>query len=345
MNRKTEKDKLCLYHYFDRRTGPFRSLSAVSDKEAAEVLAGIKAERPDSMCAGRDETYLGKRRRCESLLLSGAKAKGVNTSNNKPHYMVFGHSPWLMSWYERGDFICIPIEEFDISSLSFTYGDSMPTFSPAVNDGKEYRNTVYTYEEILDIIDRYGLPQENDPEGRNGPERYIEAQVWSDETVGNYYYTAYALKMQYTGKNVPDSGISCVPFTSDRTAEYIRLYNESFYPVRRVLDIEPYNWYHITADLSERTENTFLLIGGDRIIGTVSCIGNEVDDLFVRANERGRGYGRRLLLWAVSHIREYSEEPVTLYVADINDAVRLYAKVGFSKVEKTVIKNVKRVKF
>ena len=80
----------------------------------------------------------------------------------------------------------IPIEEFDKATLSFTYGDSMPTFSKAVNDGKEYRQKLYTYDEILKIIEKYGLPQDWNDDGKFGPESYVEVHVWSDETVGKY---------------------------------------------------------------------------------------------------------------------------------------------------------------
>jgi len=59
----------------------------------------------------------------------------------------------------------------------------MPTFSPLVNDGKEYRKKVYTYPEILQIIKKYGLPQDWNADGSHGPERYIEVQVWSDRGV------------------------------------------------------------------------------------------------------------------------------------------------------------------
>ena len=72
------------------------------------------------------------------------------------------------------------------NNLSFTYGDSMPTFSPTINDGREYRHQLYTYKEILKIIDKYGLPQDWNDDGKYGPERYIEVHVWSDETVGRY---------------------------------------------------------------------------------------------------------------------------------------------------------------
>lgn len=62
----------------------------------------------------------------------------------------------------------------------------MPTFSPLVTDGREYRKKLYTYEEILGIIDKYGLPQEWNEGGAHGPERYIEVHVWSEEVIKKF---------------------------------------------------------------------------------------------------------------------------------------------------------------
>ncbi len=55
-----------------------------------------------------------------------------------------------------------------------------------MNDGKEYRKKIYFYTEILELIQKYGLPQQWNAEGLYGPERYIEAQVWSDRSVSRY---------------------------------------------------------------------------------------------------------------------------------------------------------------
>ena len=40
--------------------------------------------------------------------------------------------------------------------------------------------------EILRIIDKYGLPQDWNPDGVYGPERYVEAHVWSDDPIDRY---------------------------------------------------------------------------------------------------------------------------------------------------------------
>ncbi len=167
-----------LYHYYDKRSGPFRSLTNLSNEEAFSVLEKIKAERPNSFSAQRDIDYVVKRSNCEALVREQARKKGIIMDIPSPHYMVVEECPWLRTWYEEPEVVVIPLEKLDTRKISFTYGDSMPTFSPRVNDGKEYRKKVYTYEEILEILEKYGLPQEWNADGANGPERYIEAQVW-----------------------------------------------------------------------------------------------------------------------------------------------------------------------
>ena len=53
-------------------------------------------------------------------------------------------------------------------------------------DGKAYRGQVYVLEELSGLLEQYGLPQVWNREGKYGPERYIEAQVWDDEPIQDY---------------------------------------------------------------------------------------------------------------------------------------------------------------
>lgn len=175
-----------LYHYFDRTIGPFRNLSDLSMEDANKILQEIASTKPNVQCAKRSSGYMQARAYYESILRSEFRKKGGLIQRQVPHYMVVEHSPWLSSWYENSAFIRIPIEAFDLRTVSFTYGDSHPTFSEKVNDGKEYRKKLYTYDEILKIIEKYGLPQEWNDDGKHGPERYIEAHIWSDETIKRY---------------------------------------------------------------------------------------------------------------------------------------------------------------
>lgn len=177
-----------LYHYYDRSIGPFVSLSDLQREEAENVMAKIKSDKPGTQCARRDPDYMFRRRMYEDILRKEFLKKGGIVERNSPHYMVVEHSPWLATWFENSAAIKIPITAFNTATISFTYGDSHPTFSPwpREDDWKEYRRQLYTYDEILKIIDKYDLPQKWNDDGKNGPERYIEAHIWSDETIGQY---------------------------------------------------------------------------------------------------------------------------------------------------------------
>lgn len=177
-----------LYHYFDKSIGAFKNLSELPTDQAKNILETIKKEKPNVQCAVRQPTYVEDRHYYEEILRTEFKKKGGIVKKNYPHYMVVEHSPWLSTWFDNCDLIKIPLQEFDLRTISFTYGDSHPVFSPRVNrmDGKEYRKKLYTYDEILKIIDKYGLPQDWNDDGKHGPERYIEAHIWCDETISKY---------------------------------------------------------------------------------------------------------------------------------------------------------------
>ncbi|TVQ26804.1 MAG: hypothetical protein EA382_04875 [Spirochaetaceae bacterium] len=168
-----------LYHYFEKSVGPFRNLSDLDGEIAQVILDEIKRTNV-TFAAHRYDGYLARRKELECVARELFIAKGGRPIRRVPHYMVIGACPWLNTWYSDPAFVTIPVSHFDTSTLSFTYGDLFPTFSPRVADGKEYRSTVYTWEEIKGVIARYGLPQEWNPVGEFGPERYVEVQVWCE---------------------------------------------------------------------------------------------------------------------------------------------------------------------
>lgn len=177
-----------LYHYFDRSIGPFVNLCDLPLDEAKAVLQTIRREKPGVQSAKRRETYMEDRLFYEEILRTAFLKKGGVIRRKSPHYMVVEHSPWLSTWFENCAYIKIPIEAFDLRTVSFTYGDSHPTFSPRprADDWKEYRRQLYTYEEIGKVIEKYGLPQDWNDDGRFGPERYVEAHIWCDEVIEEY---------------------------------------------------------------------------------------------------------------------------------------------------------------
>jgi len=179
-----------LYHYYDASVGAFVSLSNLTIDEANDVLSMIKETKPNSQSASRSHSYMQRRHFIEELIKTEFEKKGGVVKRGKPHYMVVEHSPWLSTWFENGGAVKIPICEFDVKTISFTYGDSFPVFSDTVHKmaDMEWHKTVYTYDEIIKIIEKYGLPQDWNDDGAHGSSRYVEAHVWAEETVGRYFY-------------------------------------------------------------------------------------------------------------------------------------------------------------
>ena len=143
--------------------------------------------------------------------------------------------------------------------------------------------------------------------------------------------------MKYVNDSVEKSNIVCIPFKEEFFQEYMRIYNDCFYEMRKALDIQPYNFLNEYNQIVEKVKDIYLLINQGETIGSVACYGNEIDDLIVNKKFQHKGYGKQILLWGMQHIRAKSNEPITLHVAEWNnDALMLYKKVGFevANVEK-----------
>lgn len=172
-----------LYHYFDRDIGPFRNLSKLTSAES-EVVSNQIRLKGNTFASRRSEDYMSIRRELESLARNQFIAKGGNPRNSFPHYMTLGSCDWLKTWYTSPDVIEIPWDQFAVESVSFTYGDLFPTMR--YQDDKPYRKQVYTKLEIVELIDKYGFPQDWNRDGDKGPERYIEAQIWDEKVIERY---------------------------------------------------------------------------------------------------------------------------------------------------------------
>jgi len=174
-----------LYHYFEKEAGPFANLSELSLDDEQKIQDKLKREGK-VFAAQRNAEYFSRRRYLEQLVRKLFMEKGGCPIRQTPYYMVVGECPWLETWYQAGRHVKIPISEFDLKTISFTYGDMFPTFSPKVTDDLEFRRTVYTYDEILNIIDKYGLPQNTWRQSVFAQPAYVEVQVWSDEPIAHY---------------------------------------------------------------------------------------------------------------------------------------------------------------
>jgi hypothetical protein len=167
-----------LSHYYAAARGPFCNLSDLPEDAAEEILECIR-QQGGTFASQRTADYLSVRRGLEAMVRQKFKEKGGAPLRQRPHYMILGACPWVKSWYWEGQELRIPIARFPKEIVSFTYGDTFPAMR--YTDGNPYRKQVYTLAELPDLVSRYGLPQDWNPDGKFGPDRYIEAQVWDDQ--------------------------------------------------------------------------------------------------------------------------------------------------------------------
>lgn len=172
-----------LTHYYEKSAGPFSNLSLLPLEQAEQILEGIRRDA-NRFASRRSDDYLKRRLELEDRIRRLFEEKGGRPRLARPHYLILGACPWVKDWYVDGREVQIKLAAVPQSCVSFTYGDSFPAMN--YNDGKPYRGQVYRVGELGDIIGRYGLPQEWNPDGRGGPERYIEAQVWDEAPLREY---------------------------------------------------------------------------------------------------------------------------------------------------------------
>jgi hypothetical protein len=175
-------DFLC--HYYEETDGPLRNLSDLPEAEAQMVLERIRIEG-NRFASQRKDDYVAVRHVLEDQVRRLFMEKGGRPVRLHPHYFVLGECAWLKSWYPHGCELRIPLRVFRAESISFTYGDTFPAMR--YKDGRPYRGKVYTLAELPGLVEQYGLPQVWNADGRGGPERYIEAQVWEDQPLQEFF--------------------------------------------------------------------------------------------------------------------------------------------------------------
>jgi hypothetical protein len=172
-----------LTHYYENTAGPFSNLSMLQLEHAEQVLEEIR-RKGNRFASQRSGDYMNKRRALEDKIRMLFEAKGGEPKLARPHYMILGSCSWLKTWYVDRQELQIKLVSIPERCVSFTYGDSFPAMN--YDDGKPYRGQVYTLSELGEIIKQYGLPQVWNPDGRGGPERYLEAQLWDDSPLREY---------------------------------------------------------------------------------------------------------------------------------------------------------------
>jgi len=188
-----------LIHYYRTGTEPFRSLSALPDAEAIEIMKTLYVEGSVIWERFADPAdYLQARRQTEAWLRREFIRLGGQPQEQYPIYMVLGRSKWVERMADPATLattseIEVPLSILSQADVSFTYPDSMVTLT--LESRKEagvyqpgYHGRVFTLSQIRAIVDEKGLPEEGwKTHAPADLAHYIEAQVWNQGALVRYW--------------------------------------------------------------------------------------------------------------------------------------------------------------
>lgn len=173
-------------------------MSALPDDEVQKLLESyreVDKSNGKKTVVGSvyDDEYMKIRRRQEYMTRTTFIEKGDKPVRQAPFYMMLRDSDvyedGILDWYSETDCIKIPVEEFNMDTVSFTYGDQCQTCNPARYEefltGK-FRPNIFTFKEIVEVINERGWIPFVGTSDWSKP-WYIEAQVWSDDEFINKY--------------------------------------------------------------------------------------------------------------------------------------------------------------
>ena len=135
-------------------------------------------------------------------------------------------------------------------------------------------------------------------------------------------------EMEYRGGLISES-IQLRNYKMSDYPEYKTVYEDSFCEMRASLGMRR-ECCKSSDELLSNQGSIFILEENGHLIGSVAVYGNEIDDLFVAYEYRGKGYGQKLLRYAVSDLQKRNAGRIVLHVADVNKAaMSMYGDNGF----------------
>jgi hypothetical protein len=84
-----------LYHYFERKVGPFVSLSGLQVEEAMKIQALLNIKNKTFHAGKRSEKYYERRKYLEQLVRTLFIEKGGQPIRETPHYGMFFFYPLI----------------------------------------------------------------------------------------------------------------------------------------------------------------------------------------------------------------------------------------------------------
>lgn len=144
--------------------------------------------------------------------------------------------------------------------------------------------------------------------------------------------------MEYKGSEI-ESTLELRNYIESDYEEYKRVYEDCFFKMRTALELKPVRCCGRAENLLRKSEKIFILEEQNHLIGSVAIYDNEIDDLVVAKEYQCKGYGRKLLQFAVSYMQKKGISPIRLHVADWNqNAVKMYLNNGFEITKTETVK-------
>ena len=149
--------------------------------------------------------------------------------------------------------------------------------------------------------------------------------------------------MEYKA-NTQESSLPLIPFEEKHYNQYANLMDECFYEMRKALNIRPYEKHSYSLDEpAELKENTFLLLDDDEIIGAVTCAETDIKNVAVSPRHQRKGYGRKLIKFAINHMKNRGDAAIKLTVTKWNkNAIALYESLGFVITTESIVIGVNK---
>ena len=187
----TDRLPATLSHFYKPATGPFRSISELSESDAADAMRRMR-EGDDTysrFTAEHRDPYMRARRKSEARLFDAFIKKGGKPKRRSPYYLILD-TPGTETFFPQDMRLAIPLDRIPAEVVSFTYLDSMccdlilehdpdgmlPPGFLARFAGLPCLREVYRLSELPALLQEYGPPEKT----------YIEAQVWDDEPLRQY---------------------------------------------------------------------------------------------------------------------------------------------------------------
>jgi hypothetical protein len=186
-------------HYYPAEDPPFRNLSDAPEEDIPAILDALAARRLSGSKRVFGRRYVQFRRLTEEKMRRLFVQTGGRPVRKAPHYFILGKSDWFANLYANTRNVRLSLKQLDPDTTSFTYPDSVvsmrlgPAFGLPVDPVRPYHEKVFRLSELDSVVSEYGLPNDAPEEGDAYAdyhlkefERYIEVQVWDDESVAEW---------------------------------------------------------------------------------------------------------------------------------------------------------------